>query len=268
MRLFESIGFEKILAGDIVQPDDVMYDWGYREDSFFTRVDEYLQKHYAREKLFIFITASATNHTPFKVRDNRLLDKIPYPDPKTFGERISNTTFAQDAYFGHLYDIYTKRYAQRGSLIALSDHSWPIEQHKHNIYNERGAFEENFLAAMLFVPPVPMRKNFAVGQHGPTAIQPDGYSSELSGSDRPETRFVAWRVLRPLAAGLTRTGSEPRLKESNYPCSRMAADLYPRCGTRTNTSLMFWVKTSRYTTCKKIPENYPLPYTTSRNIFI
>jgi hypothetical protein len=167
MRLFESIGFEKILAGDIVQPDDVMYDWGYREDSFFTRVDEYLQKHYAREKLFIFITASATNHTPFKVHDNRLLDKIPYPDPKKFAERISNTTFAQDAYFGHLYDIYTKRYAQRGSLIALSDHSWPIEQHKHNIYNERGAFEENFLAAMLFVPPVPMRKYFAVGSTVP-----------------------------------------------------------------------------------------------------
>ena len=167
MRLFESIGFEKILAGDIVQPDDVMYDWGYREDSFFTRVDEYLQKHYAREKLFIFITASATNHTPFKVRDKGLLDKIPYPNPKKFEERISNTTFAQDAYFGHLYDIYTKRYAQRGSLIALSDHSWPIERHKHNIYNERGAFEENFLAAMLFVPPVPMRKDFAVGSTVP-----------------------------------------------------------------------------------------------------
>jgi hypothetical protein len=167
MRLFESIGFEKILAGDIVQPDDVMYDWGYREDSFFTRVDEYLQKHYANEKLFIFITASATNHTPFKVHDGRLLDKIPFPQPKKFAERISNTTFAQDAYFGHLYDIYTKHYAQRGSLIALSDHSWPIEQHKHNIYNERGAYEENFLAAMLFVPPMPMRKDFAVGSTVP-----------------------------------------------------------------------------------------------------
>ena len=66
-----------------------MYDWGYREDSFFTRVDEYLQKHYTSEKLFIFITASATNHTPFKVHDGRLLDKIPYPNPKKFAERFS-----------------------------------------------------------------------------------------------------------------------------------------------------------------------------------
>ncbi|HTY61163.1 MAG TPA: sulfatase-like hydrolase/transferase [Acidobacteriota bacterium] len=163
MRLFESIGFEKILAGDIVQPGDVMYDWGYREDHFFTRVDEYLQKHHTNEKLFIFITASATNHTPFKVHDDKLLDKIPYPDPKRFEDRFSNTIFAQDAYLGHLYDIYTKHYAQHGTLIALSDHSWPIERHKHNIYNERGAYEENFLAAMLFVPPVPMRNRFAIG---------------------------------------------------------------------------------------------------------
>ncbi len=184
-----------------------MYDWGYREDSFFSRVDEYLQKHYAREKLFIFVTASATNHTPFKVHDDRLLDKIPYPDPKKFAERISNTTFAQDAYFGHLYDIYTKRYAQRGSLIALSDHAWPIEQHKHNIYNERGAFEENFLAAMLFVPPVPMRKHFAVGSTLPQRFSQMDILPSISGSDRPETRFVAWRVLRPLAAGFTGTGA-------------------------------------------------------------
>ena len=163
MRLFEAIGFERILAGDIVQPGDVMYDWGYREDSFFTRVDEYIQKHYANEKLFIFITASATNHTPFKVHDERLLRAIPFPDPKKFAERLSNTTFAQDAYFGRLYDIYTNHYAQRGSLIALSDHAWPLERHKHNIYNERGAFEENFTGAMLFVPPASVRKDFAAG---------------------------------------------------------------------------------------------------------
>jgi hypothetical protein len=163
MRLFEAIGFEKILAGEITQPEDTMYDWGYREDTFFTRVDQYLQKHYTNEKLFIFITASATNHTPFKVHDERFLDRIPYPDPRSFVERFSNTTFVQDAYFGHLFDLYTRHYAQRASLIALSDHSWPIERHKHNIYNERGAYEENFLAAMLFVPPIPARKDFAVG---------------------------------------------------------------------------------------------------------
>jgi hypothetical protein len=163
MRLFKSIGFEKTLAGEIMHPGDVMYDWGYREDTFFDRVDEYLQKHYINEKLFIFITASATNHTPFKVHDDRLLNKIPFPKPERFEERLSNTTFAQDAYFGHLYDIFRRHYAQRGSLIALSDHAWPIPRHKNNIFNERGAYEENFLIAMLFIPPASEREEYAVG---------------------------------------------------------------------------------------------------------
>ena len=163
MRLFESIGFDQILAGDIVQPEDVMYDWGYREDTFFSRVHEYIQKHYADEKLFVFITASATNHTPFEVQDERFLDKVPFPNPVTFEEHLSNTTFVQDAYFGHLLDIFKKHYAHRGSLIALSDHAWPIPRHKNNIFNERGAFEENFLISMVFVPPSWGRKDFAVG---------------------------------------------------------------------------------------------------------
>jgi hypothetical protein len=162
-RLFEFIGFEKILSDEIMKPGDVMYDWGYREDIFFTRVDEYLQKHYINEKLFIFITASASNHTPFKVLDKRLADKVPFPEPKKFEERLSNTTFVQDTYFGHLYDIFTKHYAHRGSLIAVSDHAWPVPIHKHNIYNERGAFEENFKIALLFIPPSSRRPEYAIG---------------------------------------------------------------------------------------------------------
>jgi len=157
------MGFEQTLAGDIVQPEDVMYDWGYREDNFFSRVHEYIQKHYTDKKLFVFITASATNHTPFKVQDERFADKVPFPNPAKFEERLSNTTFVQDAYFGHLFDIFKKHYAHRGTLIALSDHAWPIPRHKNNIFNERGAFEENFLASMVFVPPSSGRQDFAVG---------------------------------------------------------------------------------------------------------
>jgi hypothetical protein len=162
-HLFDLIGFEKIFADDIMKPGDVQYNWGYREDTFFARVDEYLQKHYKNEKLFIFITASASNHTPFKVLDNKLLDKIPFPQPTKFEENLSNTTFVQDAYLGVLYDIFKKHYALRGSLLAVSDHSWPIPIHKHNIYNERGAFEENFLISMLFVPPESRRGDFSIG---------------------------------------------------------------------------------------------------------
>jgi arylsulfatase A-like enzyme len=163
MRFAQSIGFEKVLADDIVQPNDVKFDWGYREDIFFTRIHEYLQKYYAKDKLFIFIDTGATNHTPFEVLDDSLLSKVPYTHPKNFEEHISNTTFVQDVYFGQLYDIFKKYYAHRGSLLAVSDHSWPIMIHKDNIYNERGAYEENFLIPLLFVPPSSERNHFAVG---------------------------------------------------------------------------------------------------------
>jgi len=162
MNLFKAIGFEQILAGDIMQPDDVMYEWGYREDIWFTRVNDYIVKHFGAGKYFIFITASATNHTPFKVLDPRFHDKVPYPNPKKFEEKLANTTYVQDAYFGHLYDLYRKNYSDRATLIAVSDHSWPFPLHKHNIHNERGAFEENFRIAMLVIPPSNSRE-FAVG---------------------------------------------------------------------------------------------------------
>jgi arylsulfatase A-like enzyme len=159
----EAIGFEKVLADEIVQPGDFKFDWGYREDIFFARVDEYLQKHYKNEKLFVFIDTGATNHDPFEVLDNNLLDKVPFPQHKTFQEQLSNTTFVQDAYFGQFYDLFQKHYANRASLLAVSDHSWPIPIHKLNIYNERGAYEENFLITMLFIPPQPKRNDFAIG---------------------------------------------------------------------------------------------------------
>ena len=161
-RLLEAMGFERTFAGDIMQTDDVMYEWGYREDIWFTRVNDYIMKHFTTGKYFIFITASATNHTPFKVLDPRFHDKVPYPNPKNFEENFSNTTYVQDAYFGHLYDLYRENYSDRATLIAVSDHSWPISIHKHNIYNERGAFEENFRIAMLVIPPY-NRPEFAVG---------------------------------------------------------------------------------------------------------
>jgi hypothetical protein len=162
-HLFEVIGFENILADEIMKPGDVQYAWGYREDIFFTRVDEYLQKHYKNEKLFIFITASASNHTPFKVLDKSLLNRVPFPQATEFEEHLSNTTFVQDVYLGFLYDIFKKHYSHRGSFFAVSDHSWPIPIHKHNIYNERGAFEENFLISMLFVPPDFRKSEFTTG---------------------------------------------------------------------------------------------------------
>jgi hypothetical protein len=163
VQFAESIGFEQVLADDIMHADDTKFDWGYREDVFYRRVDEYLQKRYVNDKLFIFIDTGATNHTPFEVLDDRLKDKVPYPHPDGFEEHLSNTTFVQDAYLGDFYDIFLKHYASRGSMLVASDHSWPIAIHKYNIYNERGAYEENFRIPMLFIPAASGRNEFAVG---------------------------------------------------------------------------------------------------------
>jgi hypothetical protein len=163
MRFAEAIGFEKVLADDIMHPNDIKFDWGYREDVFYYRVYEYLQQNFPDQKLFVFIDTGATNHTPFEVLDNKYLDKVPFPQPTKFEERLSNTTFVQDAYFGYFYDLFKQRYASRGSVVVASDHSWPIPNHKNNIYNERGAYEENFRIPMLFVPPASKRAQFATG---------------------------------------------------------------------------------------------------------
>jgi arylsulfatase A-like enzyme len=163
VQFAETIGFEKVLADDIMKEGDTKFDWGYREDVFFTRVFEYLQQHYVNGKLFIFIDTGATNHDPFEVLDKVLLDKIPFPKHENFIEHLSNTTFVQDAYFGHFYGLFKKHYADRGAVVAVSDHSWPMEEHKYNIYNERGAYEENFLIPLLFVPPRSKKESFAIG---------------------------------------------------------------------------------------------------------
>jgi arylsulfatase A-like enzyme len=163
VRFAESIGFEQVLADDIMHADDTKFDWGYREDVFFRRVYEYLQKRHAHDKLFVFIDTGATNHTPFEVLDDKFKDRVPFPHPNGFEEHLSNTTFVQDAYLGYFYDIFREHYASRGSLLIASDHSWPIPIHKNNIYNERGAYEENFRIPMLFVPPSSKRNEFATG---------------------------------------------------------------------------------------------------------
>jgi len=159
----ESIGFEKVLSDEIVQPGDFKFDWGYREDIYFGRVLDYLRKNFAGKKIFAFIDTGATNHTPFHVLDEAMKDEVPYPQAENFEQHLSNATFVQDAYFGQFYDAFREDYGERGSLVVVSDHAWPIRMHKDNIYNERGAYEENFLIPMLIVPPRSLKDRFATG---------------------------------------------------------------------------------------------------------
>ncbi|MDR1726616.1 MAG: sulfatase-like hydrolase/transferase [Acidobacteriota bacterium] len=211
VRFAQAVGFEKVLADDIMRPGDAKFDWGYREDVFYRRVHEYLRAHCAGRKVFVFIDTGATNHTPFEVLDPALKDKVPFPDPKGFTENISNTTFVQDAYFGAFYDLFRRDYGGNGTVIAVSDHSWPIPVHKDNIYNERGAYEENFLISMVFVPPAAKAAKFDIGaevaaRFSQMDIQPTVL--DLLGMERPALlgeSFAPW-----LLAGAGGGRREPR----------------------------------------------------------
>ena len=194
----ESIGFEQVLADDITRPEDVKFDWGYREDIFYARVREYLKKHHDGQKLFVFIDTGATNHVPFDVLDESLKGKVPFPKPDNFTERLSNTTFVQDAYFGIFYDMFREDYGDRGTLIAVSDHAWPIPAHENNTHNEQGGYEENFLISFLFVPPASKAETFDIGARIPVRfsqmdIQPT--MLDLLGMERPAMlgeSFAPW----------------------------------------------------------------------------
>ena len=206
VRFAESIGFEKVLADDIMSPKDIKFDWGYREDIFYLRVREYLKANYEGQKLFVFIDTGATNHSPFEVLDESLKRNVPFPTPAGFTERLSNTTFVQDAYLGNFYDIFREDYGDRGTLIAVSDHAWPIPIHKNNIFNERGAYEENFLISLLFVPPASEAETFDIGARVPVRfsqmdIQPT--ILDLLGIARPALlgeSFAPWLLADPKRA--------------------------------------------------------------------
>lgn len=148
-----SIGFDEVHNYDIMQPNDPELGWGFREDIFYQRVLEYLQKNYQDQKVFVYIATSATNHIPFKINDQKYQSLVPFTQPKNFKEKITNTTFIQDAYLGYFFDLLDKNYLINSSFFIFSDHSWPIGIHPNNIFNERGHYEENFLTFLTFIPP-------------------------------------------------------------------------------------------------------------------
>jgi len=160
-KFMKAIGFSEIHQSDIMQIGDPELDWGYREDIFLNRVEDYL-KNYPKEKLFVYIALSATNHVPFVLQDERYRDKVPYPQPISFEQKYSNTTFIQDAYTKSFIDNYTTNYEQNSTLIIIPDHSWPIPIHNNN-RNDIGAFEENFLTPLAWIPPKAQSEKFALG---------------------------------------------------------------------------------------------------------
>lgn len=162
-KFMPAVGFQELHNRDIMQPNDPEFEWGFREDIFFQRILEYLEQ-YKDEKTFVYIALSATNHVPFHNQDTRYESQLPYPNPKNVTEKVSNTTYLQDLYFGEFFDAYEKNYADDSTLILTSDHAWAPPIHIKNIHDENGAYEENFLIPFAYIPPKNINNTFAIGK--------------------------------------------------------------------------------------------------------
>lgn len=153
------IGFDEVHNEDIMRPGDPESEWGFREDIFYKRVFEYLEKNYANQKIFVYIASSSTNHIPFKVADERYKKSIPYLSCTNAKELISNTVYIQDIYLGELYN-YLEKYRNSATVMTFNDHAWPIGIHPGNTFNEYGAYQENFSSFWVWTPPQSLSENY------------------------------------------------------------------------------------------------------------
>ena len=158
MKSFLSaIGFDETHAEDIMQPGDPSLKWGFVEDVFYRRVFAYLEK-YRNEKLFVYILAGSANHYPFfdaemETAFPSLKERLPYQAPRNIRERMADTMFIQDHFFGEMYrKLYAGPFGNTSQMLVFGDHSWPLELHSGNNNNLKGAFQENLATAMAYLP--------------------------------------------------------------------------------------------------------------------
>ncbi len=168
-NFMKNIGFDEIHSKDIMKSTDRELSWGYPEDIFYARVFEYLKKH-QQEKIFAYIAVSSTNHFPFyndekKIAFPQFANLIPYPNPITTREKIADTTYIQDNFFGKMFtELFKPTFGNNSHLVVYGDHSWPIEIHPGNKFNENEAYQENFVSSFGIVPATSKSKQFAMGK--------------------------------------------------------------------------------------------------------
>ena len=149
-EFMNNIGFDEVHADDIMQKNDPKYIWGYREDVFYQRALDFFQKN-KNENNFLYLQSGPTSHWPF-FTPGGLENSVPYKNPKNHQERIANTTFLQDQYLKIAWERINEIFPEKNyTLIISGDHSWPIEIHKKNLFNQKNSFEENFRSSMIII---------------------------------------------------------------------------------------------------------------------
>ncbi len=146
-KFMSDIGFSETHNSDIMKSDDVQHTWGYREDIFYKRVSDYI-KNLNDQKKFVYIAVSTTNHYPFAVYDKN--NEVPFKDSKLFTDRYKNTTYIQDQYLKTILEELKndKKYKY---VFLFSDHSWPINIHEDNLFNQSAGYRENFHIPFAFL---------------------------------------------------------------------------------------------------------------------
>lgn len=146
-KFLSNIGFNELHHKDIMKDGDVLYDWGFREDIFYKRAYEYLQK-YNNQKKFVYIAVSSTNHYPFVVYDKH--DDIPIKNASLITDRLMNTVYIQDQYLKNILEDL-KNDKRKKYVFLFSDHSWPLNKHEKNFYNMSNGYRENFHIPFAFL---------------------------------------------------------------------------------------------------------------------
>lgn len=152
----KKIGFDKTLNKEIMKEGDEKYIQfvrfaGYRDDIFYQRVFDFLEKEPAQKK-FVYIAVSALLHYPFYTCPE--LDFVDeFEKPKNLYERFSNCLRQEDYALKKFFEYYNKTFPKNTHLFILGDTSWPVGINKNNKYSHVKAYDDNFLVSFLYVPP-------------------------------------------------------------------------------------------------------------------
>lgn len=199
-ELMPSVGFQEIHGSEIMHENDPRLMWGHREDIFYQRIREYLEKNIGKgEKLFIHIVTGSTNHHNFyqdpKTLREDIFKQLPNGGSLQYYSRREDSAFAQDAYVDNfIQEFKMLPFFSNSDLFIYGDHPVGIDEGRPEFsYNTGGIEQKYFYTTLAFIPGEYHRSEFATSRvvednlgtsHigiAPTIMELLGYSDIFSG---------------------------------------------------------------------------------------
>lgn len=171
----KTIGFNKFISSQILQENDLTYPWGFDDCIFYNRIFEYLDENYSNnQNLFVYIEVTA-HHFPFGMKEE--YNFLNHFNPSVnFLEDYLNSALIQDHCLANFYEKYNSFKSHNTHLFSFADHSYPSGFHGITT-NSHGAYNDNFLIPMMYIPPDYQQNEFNIGReiekiYGQTDILP------------------------------------------------------------------------------------------------